>query len=93
MLWSDAPDDPAYNLLVRAPYGPSHESLRRDDPLYDIVLLTDWNFPEAVPGAGSAIFLHPWRRPGYPTEGCLAFSRSDIRWLAGVAAPGAALLI
>ena len=27
MLWSDAPKDAAYNQLVRAPYGPSHEKL------------------------------------------------------------------
>lgn len=93
MLWSDAPEDAAYNQLVHAPYAPSHEQLRRGDPLYDIILLTDWNWPEATPGAGSAIFLHQWRRPGYPTEGCLAFSRTHIRWLAAWATPGTSLLI
>ncbi|GGE44157.1 hypothetical protein GCM10011360_34270 [Primorskyibacter flagellatus] len=93
MLWSDAPKDAAYNQLVRAPYGPSHEKLRRADPLYDIVLLTDWNWPEAVPGAGSAIFLHQQRRPGYPTEGCLAFRRDHIRWIAERAVPGTRLLV
>jgi len=93
MLWSDAPDDPAYNQMVAAPYAPSQESLRRADPLYDIVLLTDWNWPVAVPGAGSAIFLHQWRRPGFPTEGCLAFSRANIRWIAERAAPGTPLTI
>lgn len=93
MLWSDAAEDANYNQLVQAPYAPSHEKLRRADPLYDIILLTDWNWPDAVPGAGSAIFLHQWRRPGFPTEGCLAFSRTDIRWLASIAAPGTPLLI
>lgn len=93
MLWSDAPEDPDYNQMVMAPYAPSHESLRRADPLYDIVLLTDWNWPVAVPGAGSAIFLHQWRRPGFPTEGCLAFSRANIRWIAERAAPGTPLAI
>ena len=42
-LWSDDPSDPDYNLMVRAPYAASHEKLRRADPLYDLVLLTDWN--------------------------------------------------
>lgn len=93
MLWSDDASDASYNQLVQAPYTKSHEFLRRSDPLYDVVLLTDWNWPDAMPGAGSAIFLHQWRRPGYPTEGCLAFSRSDIHWLASVAAPGTPLLI
>lgn len=93
MLWSDAPDAPDYNHLVTAPYAPSHEVLRRADPLYDIVLITDWNWPDAQPGKGSAIFLHQWRRPGYPTEGCLAFARPHIRWIAERAAPGTDLLI
>ena len=93
MLWSDAPEAPGYNQPVHAPYAPSHERMRRGDPLYDIVLLTDWNWPDPVPGAGSAIFLHQWRRPGFPTEGCLAFSRADIRWIAERAAPGTPLLI
>jgi L,D-peptidoglycan transpeptidase YkuD (ErfK/YbiS/YcfS/YnhG family) len=78
-LWSDASGQPDYNSLVRAPYPHSHEALRRADPLYDLVLLTDWNCPNATPGAGSAIFLHRWRRPGYPTEGCVAF-RPDHLW-------------
>ena len=62
-LWSDDVKDPDYNTMVRAPHGFGHEVLRRADPLYDLVLLTDWNWPEAIPGRGSAIFLHQWRRP------------------------------
>ncbi|MFT7592911.1 MAG: L,D-peptidoglycan transpeptidase YkuD (ErfK/YbiS/YcfS/YnhG family) [Paracoccaceae bacterium] len=80
-LWSDDGDDPAYNSQVRAPHGFSHERLRRADPLYDLVLLTDWNYPDAVPGRGSAIFIHQWRRPGYPTEGCIALRRDHLHWI------------
>ncbi len=82
-LWSDDPDDPDYNLMVRAPHGFGHERLRRADPLYDLVLLTDWNWPEATPGRGSAIFLHRWRRPGFPTEGCVALPPARLARLAG----------
>jgi L,D-peptidoglycan transpeptidase YkuD (ErfK/YbiS/YcfS/YnhG family) len=81
-LWSDDATDVDYNTLVRAPYAPSHEKLRRADPLYDLVILTNWNWPDAVPGRGSAIFLHQWRRPGYPTEGCVAFSRAHLHQIA-----------
>ena len=81
-LWSDDPKDEDYNLMVRAPHGFSHERLRRADPLYDLVILTDWNWPYAVPGRGSAIFLHRWRRPGYPTAGCVAFAPKDLLWIA-----------
>lgn len=92
-LWCDASNDPAYNRHVRAPYAASHEDLRRADPLYDIVMVTDWNWPDALPGKGSAIFLHQWRRPGYPTAGCIAFSRDDLIWLAGRVRPHARLIV
>lgn len=92
-LWSDDPEDAAYNTLVRAPYAPSHESMSRADPMYDLVLLTDWNWPLAVPGYGSAIFLHQWRRPGYPTAGCVAFRRDHLRRIARLAEPGTRLIV
>lgn len=92
-LWSDAAEDADYNQMVRAPYPHSHESLRRADPLYDIILLTDWNWPVATPGRGSAIFLHRWRRPGYPTEGCIAFRPDHLRWVAANAPPGTRLIV
>ena len=92
-LWSDDGADENYNQLVRAPYAPSHEQLRRADPLYDIVLLTDWNWPNAQPGKGSAIFLHQWRRPGYTTEGCVAFSRQHLAWIAARVALGTRVIV
>ena len=81
-LWSDDVSAPDYNMMVRAPYTFSHEKLRRADPLYDLVILTDWNWPYAVKGRGSAIFIHQFRRPGYPTEGCIALSRGHLREIA-----------
>ncbi len=81
-LWSDDPRDEDYNLMVRTPYGHSHEKLRRADPLYDLILLTNWNWPRAERGKGSAIFIHQWRRPGYPTAGCIGLARSDLHWIA-----------
>lgn len=92
-LWSDESGDSDYNQLVRAPYAKSHEAMRRADPLYDIVLITDWNWPVATPGMGSAIFLHQWRRPGFPSEGCVAFSRAHLRWIAERIVPGARLVV
>ncbi len=92
-LWSDDPADAAYNQPVQSPYDGSHECLRRADPLYDIVLLTDWNWPNAVPGKGSAIFVHQWRRAGYPTEGCVALRRDHLHWIARRVVPGTRLII
>lgn len=92
-LWSDDSRDAAYNQHVRAPYAFSHEAMRRADPLYDLVLVTDWNWPEARPGKGSAIFLHTWRRRVAPTAGCIAFARRDLLQIAGAIIPGQTRLI
>lgn len=92
-LWSDDRRDVHYNTHVTAPYTHSHEHLRRADPLYDLVLVLDWNWPRATPGKGSAIFIHQWRRPGYPTEGCIAFSRSSLFWLAKRVQPGTRVIV
>lgn len=92
-LWSDDVGHEDYNMMVRAPYRHSHEVLRRADPLYDLVLVTDWNWPQAVKGRGSCIFIHQWRRPGYPTEGCVAFRRDHLRWIAGRLTPDSRLIV
>lgn len=81
-LWSDDPRDPDYNTMVRAPHAFSHENLRRADPMYDLVLVTDWNWPEGRRGRGSAIFVHAWRRRGHPTAGCVALDPADLAWIA-----------
>lgn len=91
-LWSDDPADPRYNERVGAPHDWSHERLRRPDRVYDLVLVTDWNTP-AVPGLGSAIFLHRWRRPGAPTEGCIAMAPGNLAWLARQVRHGQRLVV
>lgn len=93
MLWSDDPLDPDYNHLVHAPHRYRHEQLRRASPVYDLVLITDWNWPHAMSGRGSAIFVHQWRGPRVPTAGCIAFSRRDLRWIAERIVPGTRLLV
>lgn len=80
-LWCDDARHEDYNLMVRAPFAASAEALRRADPLYDIILITDWNWPRAVRGAGSAIFVHTWRRPRVPTAGCIGLARADLLWI------------
>ena len=81
-IWSDAPQDPGYNTMQLGPNpNHSHERLRRADPLYDLIGVLDYNRHPVVPGAGSAIFLHIWRKPRHPTEGCIAFSRPDLHWI------------
>ncbi len=92
-LWCDDPRHEGYNHKVRAPHPASAERLARADPLYDMVILTDWNWPDAQAGRGSAIFLHRWRRPGYPTEGCIAFDPVHLRWIAARIGSGTRLIV
>jgi L,D-peptidoglycan transpeptidase YkuD (ErfK/YbiS/YcfS/YnhG family) len=61
--------------------------------MYDLVLITDWNWPDAVPGKGSAIFVHAWRGKGRPTAGCVAFRPDHLRWIAWRISQGNRLVI
>lgn len=92
-LWSDDGEDPDYNQLVRAPHPFSHERLRRGDPMYDLVLVTDWNWPRATPGRGSAIFIHAWRKPGHPTAGCIGLAPGDLRAITRALGPESRLIV
>ena len=92
-MWSDDPNDPEYNHPVRFSHHYSRECLWRADPLYDLVLVTDWNRPVAVAGRGSAIFVHQWRRPCFPTEGCVGLARAHLHWIASRLHPGIGLVI
>ncbi|WP_082597218.1 L,D-transpeptidase family protein [Rhizobium sp. Root708] len=81
MLWCDQPDHPSYNRLVKAPFRPSHEEMKRADGLYDVCLVLDWNVRSRARNRGSAIFFH-LIRPGYePTAGCVAVHPRDMRRL------------
>ncbi len=76
--WCDAPDDPAYNRFVRLPHAASAEKLWRESPVYDVIVILGHNDSPAVPGLGSAIFLHIARDNYQPTEGCVAIAREDM---------------
>lgn len=79
--WCDAPADRNYNRPVRLPYAASHETMQRQDALYDLVVELGWNDAPVRKGRGSAIFLHV-ARPGFlPTEGCVALRPRDLRVL------------
>jgi len=93
-IWSDDPKDPAYNHGFNAHDHPfNHEKLRMSARLYDLMLISDWNWPDAQPGKGSAIFLHQWRKPRHPTAGCLAFAPRDLRWIVARWTPGSRIFV
>ncbi|MCZ2327880.1 L,D-transpeptidase family protein [Bartonella sp. F02] len=79
--WCDASGDANYNRLVRLPYPKSAEKMQRDDGLYAIGLILDWNITERRMARGSAIFMHLARHDYAPTAGCIALSRHDMERL------------
>ena len=77
--WCDDPADAAYNKRVTLPHPARHETLWREDGLYDLVGVLGWNDAPVVRGRGSAIFLHLARPDLAPTEGCIALAERDLR--------------
>jgi L,D-peptidoglycan transpeptidase YkuD (ErfK/YbiS/YcfS/YnhG family) len=91
--WSDDPVDRNYNRLITLPSTRSAESLKRNDALYDLVLVLGYNDRPRIKGKGSAIFVH-LARDGYtPTEGCIALTRRDLLAVLAELRRGAAFLV
>ncbi len=79
--WCDDAGHADYNRPVRLPHAARHETLWREDAVYDVIGVLGWNDAPVRRGRGSAIFLH-LARPGLPpTEGCIALPEDDLRRL------------
>ncbi|MBY0612869.1 MAG: L,D-transpeptidase family protein [Beijerinckiaceae bacterium] len=85
--WCDDVGSPLYNRLIRLPFSPSHEIMRREDHLYDCVIEIGWNMKPVKRGAGSAIFLHVATSDYSPTAGCIAISRARMRHFLSLLGP------
>lgn len=85
-LWVEDPASPYYNqhLVVEGDRPllawEAKAAMKRGDPAHALKVFVAHNAPpQAVPGAGSAIFLHVWRRGGAgATAGCTAMARSNL---------------
>ncbi|MDR6181826.1 L,D-transpeptidase family protein [Asaia bogorensis] len=76
--WCDDPTHPDYNRQITLPHPARHEKLWREDHCYDLCVVLGWNDSPAVPGRGSAIFLHLPPTSG-ATEGCIALEERLLR--------------
>ena len=91
--WCEDARSPNYNRPVRLPFALACNSMWRDDNLYDLAFVLDYNFSQRRKGAGSAIFFHI-ARPGLtPTAGCVAIRAADMRRLAPLLSPNAMMII
>jgi L,D-peptidoglycan transpeptidase YkuD (ErfK/YbiS/YcfS/YnhG family) len=91
--WSDDPRDGLYNQAVPLPHPYGHERLWREDGLYDVIVPLGYNDDPAVPGLGSAIFLHCARPNFSPTQGCVAVALPDLLRLVAECAPSTVIEI
>ena len=82
-VWVDDVKSVQYNQWIKGvPQADSFEKMLRDDGLYDLGAVIDYNTATLVPGNGSAIFLHIWRDAGRkPTAGCVALRKDRLRRL------------
>jgi L,D-peptidoglycan transpeptidase YkuD (ErfK/YbiS/YcfS/YnhG family) len=91
--WSEDPADRNYNRLVKLSSDSNADRLKRDDHLYDLVLVLGYNDRPRVRGRGSAIFMH-LARPGFaPTAGCIALERRDLLMLLAGLRRGAGIVV
>jgi len=91
--WCDDPLDANYNSYVNLPFSKSHEIMQRDDRLYDICLVLDYNKAPRKRFGGSAIFFHQTSLTQGPTEGCVAINPDHMRKLLPKLGPETVMII
>ena len=79
--WCDDPNHKKYNQLIRFPFNFSAEQLFREDSLYNVVCVLNYNTKPVRPGIGSAIFMHVAHNDYKPTEGCVALKQEDLTYI------------
>jgi L,D-peptidoglycan transpeptidase YkuD (ErfK/YbiS/YcfS/YnhG family) len=78
MGWCDDPDSHFYNQQISLPNKFSHEKLYRNDNLYDLILVLNYNANPIIKNKGSAIFIHIAKRNYKKTKGCIALKKKDL---------------
>jgi len=79
-FWVDDVHSVQYNQWIHGkPQAKSFEHMYRNDKLYRLGVVIEYNTQPIVSGKGSAIFLHIWRTYYKPTSGCVALSERNIR--------------
>ncbi len=86
--WCDDPTHADYNQAVKLPHPASCERMWREDAVYDVVVVLKHNDSPAIPGHGSAIFLHVAKPEWTATEGCVALEQADLLDLLRECGPG-----
>ena len=80
--WCDDINSNFYNQKIIFPFNSRAERLYRNDDLYDIVCVIDYNLSPIIKGKGSAIFLHVASDDYSPTQGCIAIKKNELLQIA-----------
>jgi len=78
MGWCDDSKSKFYNKLIRLPSNLGYEKLYRNDRLYDIVVILNYNFNPIIKNKGSAIFIHVTKKSFKKTAGCIALNKKNL---------------
>ena len=78
MGWCDDPKSNFYNQQIKLPSKFCHEKLYRNDRIYDLLVVLNYNTEPIVKNKGSAIFIHIAKKNYKPTAGCIALKKRDL---------------
>jgi len=78
MGWCDDPDSHFYNQQITIPNKFNHEKLYRNDNLYDLILVLNYNTNPIIKNKGSAIFVHIAKKNYKKTKGCIALKKKHL---------------
>jgi len=81
MIWCDDPKSIFYNKQINLPCKFSYEKLYRNDHIYDLLAVLNYNTNPVKKNKGSAIFLHISKKKFKPTAGCIALKKKDLLFL------------
>tara|TARA_B100001093_G_C25943560_1_gene641901 strand:+ start:16 stop:507 length:492 start_codon:yes stop_codon:yes gene_type:complete len=76
--WCDDIHSLYYNKFITFPFSHSAETLYREDEIYNIVCIINYNTDPVIKNKGSAIFLHIANTNYAGTSGCLALKQDDL---------------
>jgi len=78
MGWCDDPSSHFYNRQIKLPTKCGHERLYRNDNLYNLIAVLDYNTNPIIKNKGSAIFLHVAKNKYQKTKGCIALKKEHL---------------
>ena len=78
MGWCNDAQSRQYNKLIKLPSNYSHEKLYKNENIYDIILVLNYNMSPVIKNKGSAIFIHVAKKNYKKTEGCVALKKNHL---------------